>query len=256
MLAKRIIPCLDIQDGQVAKGICFESLRVIGDPLALAIYYNENGADELVFYDIHASNDKRAPFLKLIESVAGVLTIPFMVGGGIRKVEDVYDCLRAGADKVSINSAALKTPNILTEGANRYGAQCIVASMDVRLTDAGYRVFGQGGKVDTGLDAFEWAKACESLGAGELVINAIHCDGMQAGFDLELIHKIAESVQIPVIASGGAGKKEDFTALFKLNPDSGPSGALAASIFHSRALLIPDLKMYLENCGIPMRRSL
>lgn len=250
MLAKRIIPCLDIQDGQVAKGVCFDNLRIVGNPLELALYYNQNGADELVFYDIHASNNGNTPFIKLITAIASALTIPFMVGGGIRTVDDIYDCLRAGADKVSINSAALKTPEILTQGAYRYGAQCIVASIDVKKTTAGYQVFTNGGKVNTGLDAIEWARRCEALGAGELVINAIHCDGVQAGFDINLTQRISETVKIPVIASGGAGKMADFDALFRANA---ASGALAASVFHDKRIDIPQLKVFLSDGGHPIR---
>jgi cyclase len=253
VLTKRIIPCLDIQNGQVAKGTCFENVQIIGDPLELALYYNQTGADELVFYDIHASGDGRTPFLKLIESIAKSLTIPFMVGGGIRTVDHIYDCLRAGADKVSINSAALTNPKLLTDGANRYGVQCIVASMDVKAVGDVYHVFKNGGRVDTGLDAFQWAKTCESLGAGELVINAIHCDGMKAGFDIKLTEKIAKSVNIPVIASGGAGKMEDFNTLFQAEA---ASGGLAASIFHTKTLSIRDLKNYLHEQGIPIRRTI
>lgn len=253
MLAKRIIPCLDIQNGRVAKGICFESVEEIGDPLAMALYYDQMGADELVFYDIHASNEGRETFIQLVESIAKSLTIPFMVGGGIKSIDNIYDCLRAGADKVSINSSAIANPTLLTEGSKRFGAQCIVASMDVRLTPSGYKVFTGGGKIPTDLDAFEWAKRCEALGAGELVINAIHRDGMKSGYDVLLTKTISDSVSIPVIASGGAGSDNDFVQLFEAEA---ADGALAASIFHYKTLHIPTLKEYLYARGIPVRRHL
>lgn len=250
MLTKRLIPCLDIQNGRVAKGITFEGVREIGDPVAMAEAYAAAGADELVFYDIRASQEQRGPFLKLIETIASRINIPFMVGGGIRSVEDIYLSLRAGADKVSINSAALKDPNLLTEGAKRFGAQCIVLSMDVRLTANGYRVFEQGGMVDTGISAMEWAERAATLGAGELVINAIHQDGVQSGYDISLTKAIRNRVSIPVIASGGAGQAAHFLELFQ---EDAADGALAASVFHYDLLRLPDLKNMLSQNGIPMR---
>jgi len=249
-LAKRIIPCLDIQRGQVAKGIQFNEVKAVGDPIALAQYYEEQGADELVFYDIHASVEMRATFLSLVEQIARSLRIPFTVGGGIQTVDDVYSALLSGADKVSVNSAIVLTPELLYNSAKRFGNQCMVASIDVKRIGESYYVFTHGGRNQTSYRAEEWAMRCESLGAGELVINAIDQDGMKRGYDLALLKAIKNSVKIPVIASGGAGKLEDFTALFEADA---ADAALAASVFHYNTVPIPLLKAALDKEGVAVR---
>lgn len=251
MLTKRIIPCLDVFDGQVVKGVQFENLEVLANPVALGRYYASEGADELVFYDIGATITKKGITDELIKSIASNLSIPFTVGGGIRSLEDFYLVLGAGADKVSINSSAINTPNLIGEAAKRFGSQCVVVSLDVRQEVSGfYQIYTQGGKKATGLDALEWAKHVVELGAGELVINAIHSDGMKTGFDLELTAKIATSVSVPVVASGGAGKVEHFSSVLT---QGHADAALAASIFHKKEMRIKDLKQYLCQQGIAIR---
>jgi len=249
-LAKRIIPCLDIQRGQVSKGIQFQGVVSIGDPLVLAQYYEAQGADELVFYDINATVEMRSTFLSLVEQIAATLRIPFTIGGGIQTVNDVYTALRSGADKVSVNTAIVLTPELLYNSAMRFGNQCMVASMDVKKVGGAYYVFTHGGRNQTPYQAEEWAIRCEALGAGELVINAIDQDGMKNGYDFNLLKAIKNAVKIPVVASGGAGKLEDFTALF----DAGAAdAALAASVFHYNTVPIPLLKEQLSREGVNVR---
>ena len=250
MIAKRIIPCLDIRDGRVVKGVHFEGLQDVEDPVALASYYNDQGADELVFYDITASAEGRSLFTDVLTQVASQVFIPLTVGGAIRTLDDFDRVLKCGADKVSVNSGAIARPEIIEEGAKRYGSQCVVLSMDVKRVDGGFHVFAKGGREDTGLDAVEWAKKGEAEGAGELVINSMDTDGVKKGFDLELLSAIAQAVSLPIIASGGAGKKEDFASLFAVD---GMDAGLAASIFHYKEVEIPALKQYLKKQGIPMR---
>lgn len=249
-LAKRIIPCLDIQNGRVAKGTRFKDVKEIGDPVLMAINYQEQGADELVFYDIHASVEKRGNFLALVTQIANHLSIPFMVGGGIGSEEDVYKALCSGADKVSINSAGVKTPELLRVCANQFGNQSIVASMDVKMINGEYMIFTQGGRNQTTYKASEWARKCESLGAGELVINAIDQDGLKNGYDILLMKQIVEAVHIPIIASGGAGECKDFIQVFQ---EKAADGALAASVFHYGGIQIQELKKKLREHEIIVR---
>lgn len=250
MLAKRIIPCLDIRAGRVVKGVNFKGVKDVDDPVELAKFYNESGADELVFYDITASFEGRPLFTNVLERVASQVFIPLTVGGSINTVEDFDRVLKAGADKVSVNSGAIRNPELIRDAARKYGDQCVVLSMDVARVDGKYHVFAKGGREDTGLDALEWAARGESLGAGELVLNSIDTDGVKQGFDLEMLADVANVVKIPIIASGGAGKPEDFVRLFEL---PGVDAGLAASIFHSKQVLIGDLKRYLVDNGIHMR---
>ena len=249
-LAKRIIPCLDIVNGNVAKGIKFEAVKAIGDPIELAVYYQNEGADELVFYDINATVEMRSTFINLVERIAETIKIPFTVGGGIRTVDDIYNALLSGADKVSVNSAAILNPEIIYQGAKRFGNQCMVASMDVGKLGEDYFVYTHGGKNRTTYNAIDWVKRCEELGAGELVINAIDQDGVKKGYDLALMQQIREVVNIPIIASGGAGNMKDFEELFELDA---ADGAIAASIFHYKTLAIPSLKSRLSRSGIVIR---
>ncbi|NCB50735.1 MAG: imidazole glycerol phosphate synthase subunit HisF [Clostridia bacterium] len=251
MLTKRIVPCLDVRDGRVVKGKNFEDVRDVEDPVALARFYNESGADELVFYDITASFEKRRLFTDVLERVAKEIFIPLTVGGAIRSVEDFDRVLKCGADKVSVNSGAIKDPSLIGEAAKRYGDQCVVLSMDVRRVDGRFTVFARGGRDNTGLDALEWARRGEDSGAGELVVNSIDTDGVKNGFDLEMLAAMAEVVSIPIVASGGAGCREDFLKLFQSVP--GVDAGLAASIFHFREVEIGALKKYLAGNGIPMR---
>ncbi|NMP36663.1 MAG: imidazole glycerol phosphate synthase subunit HisF [Clostridiales bacterium] len=251
MLTKRIIPCLDIRDGRVVKGKNFKGVRDVEDPVELAEFYNASGADELVFYDITASVEGRPLFTDVLRRVASRIFIPLTVGGSINTVEDFDRVLKAGADKVSVNSGAVKNPGLISEAAEKYGNQCVVLSMDVARYDGKFRVYTKGGRELTGLDAIEWAKQGESLGAGELVVNSIDTDGVKNGFDLEMLSAIADAVSIPIIASGGAGKKEDFSELF--NTLERVDAGLAASIFHYKELSISDLKAYLNAAGVRVR---
>ncbi|MFD1065179.1 imidazole glycerol phosphate synthase subunit HisF [Oceanobacillus locisalsi] len=252
MLAKRIIPCLDVDKGRVVKGKKFQDIKDVANPVELASRYNREGADELVFYDITASNEERNIFLDVVENVAREIAIPFMVGGGIRTVQDIHSVLHAGADKVSVNSAAVQRPELVKESSDKFGSQCIVLSIDAKKTaDGSFHVFINGGRKDTEMDAVEWAKRGEALGAGELVVNAMDADGEKNGYQMELTKNIAEAVNIPVIASGGAGKPEHFAEAFA----GGIDAALAASVFHYEEIPIPELKDYLSSQGIPMRRK-
>ncbi len=253
MLTKRIIPCLDIENRRVAKGTRFVDVKEVGDPVELAMYYEAAGADELVLYDINASVEMRSTFLELVTQVAKSINIPFTVGGGIRSVNDVYMALLSGADKVSINTAAIMTPEVLSESARRFGNQCVVASIDTKFIDGDYYVYAYGGRSRTPYKAIEWAKRCEALGAGELVINAIDQDGVKQGYDSVLLRRISEAVNIPVIASGGAGSIQDFIDLFQCEA---ADAALAASVFHYKTVDIGVLKKCLTSEGIYVRESL
>lgn len=251
MLTRRIIPCLDVRDGRVVKGKKFDNIIDVDDPEVLGEFYSIAGADELVFYDITATNEDRAISLAFIEKVASKINIPFSVGGGVKTIDDFTEILRKGADKVSINSSAVKTPELITEASLKFGSQCVVLSMDVKKTDTDkWRVFINGGRVDTGIDAVEWAIEGVRLGAGELVINSIDADGMKEGYDIALLKKITSSVGVPVIASGGAGKMEDFCqAVIEADVD----GVLAASVFHYKTIEIKELKQYMKSKGIEVR---
>ena len=250
MLAKRIIPCLDVKDGRVVKGTNFEGLRDMADPVEMARFYNESGADELVFYDITASAEGRNLFTDILRQVASEIFIPLTVGGGIRTLEDFDRVLKCGADKVSVNSGAIADPAIIGAAAKKYGDQCVVLSMDVKRVDGQFRLFAKGGREDTGIDAMEWAVRGVGDGAGEIVLNSIDTDGVKQGFDLEMLDALAARVSVPIIASGGAGKMEDFAQLFtQLGIDAG----LAASIFHTRQVEIRELKRYLRTRGVEMR---
>lgn len=250
MITKRIIPCLDIRDGRVVKGKNFKGVQDVDDPVALAQFYNDEGADELVFYDITASAEARPLFTGVLERVASKIFIPLTVGGSINEVSDFERVLSSGADKVSVNSGAIKNPLLIEEAAKKYGNQCVVLSMDVKRVNGRYHVFSKGGRVDTEIDALEWARFGYEHGAGELVLNSIDTDGVKGGFDLEMLRDVCNVVDIPVIASGGAGKIEDFSELFKLN---GVDAGLAASIFHFKEVKIRDLKNYLKQKNIPVR---
>ncbi len=253
MLTKRIIPCLDIKHGRVVKGVNFLELKDIDDPVALASYYNESGADELVFYDIYATYESRGMFLDVLRAVAGSVFIPLTVGGGVRTLDDFDAALKNGADKVSVNTSAIKTPELIGAAAKRFGSQCVVLSMDVKRTDSGqFRVFARGGRDDTGIDAVEWARRGTDEGAGEIVVNSIDADGVKRGFDIEMLKAISENVSIPVVASGGAGNIDDFITLFKSVPNV--DAGLAASIFHSKTVDISMLKEKLNASDIPVRR--
>ena len=251
MLAKRIIPCLDVKDGRVVKGINFEGLRDMADPVEMARFYNESGADELVFYDITASVEGRNLFTDILRRVASEIFIPLTVGGGIRTLEDFDRVLKCGADKVSVNSGAIADPTIIAAAAKKYGDQCVVLSMDVKRVDGQFRLFAKGGREDTGIDAMEWAVRAVADGAGEIVLNSIDTDGVKQGFDLEMLEAVSNAVDVPVIASGGAGCEEDFVELFQRLPkvDAG----LAASIFHFGQVKIPDLKKTLRDNNILVR---
>ena len=250
MITKRIIPCLDVRNGRVVKGVNFEGIKDVASPVELAHFYNESGADELVFYDITASFENRSLFTDALRQVASEIFIPLTVGGGINTLEDLDRVLKCGADKVSVNSGAINNPDIIEKAAKKYGDQCVVLSMDIKRVDGSFHIFSKGGRIDTGIDALEWAKRGENSGAGELVVNSIDTDGVKQGFDLEMLQKISDLVSIPVIASGGAGKKEDFLELFRA--DCADAG-LAASIFHFKEVDIRELKRYLNNNNIEMR---
>ncbi len=251
MITKRIIPCLDVRDGRVVKGVNFEGISDVSCPIELARQYSENGADELVFYDITASFEGRAIFTNILREVAKTIFIPLTVGGGINTVSDFDRVLKCGADKVSVNSGAIKNPTLIYEAAKRYGNQCVVISADVKRVDGVFRVFAKGGRENTGMEAVEWIKKCVDLGAGEVVLNSIDTDGVKNGFDLEMLAAVCDAVQVPVIASGGAGSVQDFITLFEKVPkvDAG----LAASVFHFNTVPIPKLKKELSAHGIPMR---
>ena len=252
MLAKRIIPCLDVRGNKVVKGVNFEGVKDVHDPVELAEFYNEAGADELVFYDITASYEERELFTDILKRVANKIFIPLTVGGGINTVDDFDRVLKAGADKVSVNSGAIRNPNLINEAAQRYGNQCVVLSMDVKRVDGKFVVFSKGGRENTGIDAVSWASEGAKRGAGEIVLNSIDTDGIKKGFDLEMLDAICSVVEVPVIASGGAGCADDFVKLFKSNPkvDAG----LAASIFHFKQLEISTLKDILAKNNIPIRK--
>ena len=251
MITKRIIPCLDVRDGRVVKGVNFEGLSDVSSPVELAKFYSDNGADELVFYDITASAEDRALFTDILKKVAETIFIPLTVGGGINTVGDFDRVLKGGADKVSVNSGALKNPNLIYEAAKKYGNQCVVISADVKREDGKFTVYAKGGREKTDLEAVSWIKKCVDMGAGEVVLNSIDTDGVKGGFDLEMLDAVCSAVSVPVIASGGAGKKEDFVELFKkiAKADAG----LAASIFHFKEVEIPDLKRTLKENGILVR---
>lgn len=251
MLAKRIIPCLDVDKGRVVKGKKFQGIQDVADPVTLGKFYSDQCADELVFYDITASHENRDIFLHIVEEVAAAINIPFTIGGGIRSVEDFRKVLLAGADKVSVNSAAVVNPNLIREASLRYGSQCVVLSIDAKRNASGsWDVFVKGGRENTGIDAIEWAIRGQALGAGEICINSIDADGVKEGYDLELNRLLSQQLTIPVIASGGAGKREDFLDVFRVGADA----ALAASVFHYKEIPIPQLKEYLHEQNIPMRR--
>ena len=250
MLARRIIPCLDVRDGRVVKGTNFLRLRDMADPVDMARLYNDSGADELVFYDITASAEGRNLFTNILRRVAGEIFIPLTVGGGIRTLDDFDRVLKCGADKVSVNSGAIADPGLIAAGARKYGDQCVVLSMDVKRVEGRFRLFAKGGREDTGIDAMEWAVKGAAAGAGEIVLNSIDTDGVRRGFDLEMLDELASRVNIPIVASGGAGRMEDFAELFT---HPGVDAGLAASIFHTRQVEISALKAYLRDLGVPMR---
>ena len=251
MITKRIIPCLDVKNGRVVKGVNFLGLADVSSPVTLAEYYSSCGADELVFYDITASYEERRLFTDILTEVASKIFIPLTVGGGINTIEDFDRVLKCGADKVSVNSGAIKNPLLIEEAAKKYGNQCVVISADVKRCGGEFRVFAKGGREDTGIEAISWIKRCVNLGAGEVVLNSIDTDGVKNGFDLEMLRAVSEAVDVPVIASGGAGCIEDFVTLFKTLPkvDAG----LAASIFHFGEVRISDLKKTLAENDIPVR---
>ena len=250
MLARRIIPCLDVRDGRVVKGTNFQGLRDMADPVELARFYNASGADELVFYDITASAEGRKLFTDILRRVAAEIFIPLTVGGGIRTLEDFDRVLKCGADKVSVNSGAIADPGLIAAGARKYGDQCVVLSMDVKRVESRFRLFAKGGREDTGIDAMEWAARGVAAGAGEIVLNSIDTDGVKSGFDLEMLDELSSRVNVPIIASGGAGKMEDFAELFT---HPGVDAGLAASIFHTRQVEIRDLKKFLRRRGVEVR---
>ena len=251
MTTKRIIPCLDVKNGRVVKGVNFEGLSDVSSPVELGRYYSECGADELVFYDITASAEGRALFTDILTEVARTIFIPLTVGGGINTIDDFDRVLKCGADKVNVNSGAIRNPSLVEEAAKKYGDQCVVLSADIKRVDGEFRVFAKGGREDTGMEAISWIKRCVSMGAGEIVVNSIDTDGVKGGFDIEMLSAVCDAVKVPVIASGGAGSMEHFTTLFKSLPavDAG----LAASVFHFGEIAISDLKNNLKNNGINVR---
>ncbi len=251
MITKRIIPCLDVKNGRVVKGVNFEGLHDVSSPIELAEYYTKSGADELVFYDITASAEGRGLFTDILRETASRVFIPLTVGGGINTLDDFDRVLKCGADKVSVNSGAIRDPDLIRQAALRYGSQCVVLSADIKRVDGQFRVFGRGGRDDTGMEAIAWIKKCVDLGAGEIVVNSIDTDGVKGGFDLEMLEAVCNAVSVPVIASGGAGKVEDFTRLFQTLP--GVDAGLAASVFHFGQIAIPDLKAELRKNGILVR---
>ncbi|MBQ6825292.1 MAG: imidazole glycerol phosphate synthase subunit HisF [Clostridia bacterium] len=251
MITKRIIPCLDVKDGRVVKGVNFKDLNDVSSPVELGKYYSSCGADELVFYDITASSDGRKLFADILKEVAANIFIPLTVGGGINTLDDFDRVLKCGADKVSVNSGAIKNPDLIGEAAKKYGNQCVVLSVDVKRVDGQFRVFAKGGREDTGMEALSWIEKCVNAGAGEVVVNSIDTDGVKKGFDIELLKLVCERVNVPVIASGGAGGAEDFVELFKEIPDI--DAGLAASIFHFGEVKISDLKKILNENNINAR---
>ncbi len=251
MITKRIIPCLDVRNGRVVKGVNFEGLSDVSSPVSLAEYYSNNGADELVFYDITASCEERKLFTDILTEVASKIFIPLTVGGGINTLDDFERVLGCGADKVSVNSGAIRNPDLIEQAAKRYGDQCVVLSADIKRVDGVFRVFAKGGRENTGMEAIEWIKRGVSMGAGEIVVNSIDTDGVKKGFDLEMLRAVCDAVKVPVIASGGAGCIDDFTKLFNNVPEV--SAGLAASIFHFGEVAINDLKAELKNKGITVR---
>ena len=251
MITKRIIPCLDVRDGRVVKGVNFAALRDVDSPVALAEYYTDCGADELVFYDITASAEGRALFTDILRETASRVFIPLTVGGGINTLDDFGRVLKCGADKVSVNSGAIKNPALIGEAALRYGSQCVVLSVDIKRVDGEFRVFSRGGRDDTGMEALAWIERGVAAGAGEVVVNSIDTDGVKGGFDLELLDAVCSRVRVPVVASGGAGSAEDFLRLFESVPRV--SAGLAASIFHFGEVKIPELKRTLRENGINVR---
>ncbi len=254
MITKRIIPCLDVKDGRVVKGVNFAGLSDVSSPVELGRYYSDGGADELVFYDITASAEGRALFTDILRQVAETIFIPLTVGGGIGNIEDFDRVLKCGADKVSVNSGAIRNPSLIGEAARKYGDQCVVLSVDVKRVDGQFRVFAKGGRVDTGMEAIGWIRRCVASGAGEVVVNSIDTDGVKRGFDLEMLAAVLDAVKVPVIASGGAGGIADFVELFQTLPtiDAG----LAASIFHFGEVTIPELKRELSLHNINVRQTL
>ena len=250
MLSKRIIPCLDVKDGRVVKGINFVGLKDVGDPVECAKMYNWQGADEIVFLDITATHEGRKTMADVVKKTAKEVFVPLTVGGGISSVEDFRTLLLAGADKISINSAAVKTPSLITEAADKFGSQCVVVAIDAKRVDGKFHVVVHGGRIDTGLDAIEWAKRVCKLGAGEILLTSMDADGTKEGFDIELLNAVCDVVNVPVIASGGCGKLEDFSQVFK---ESKADAALAASLFHYNVLTVGQVKKHLREQNIPVR---
>ena len=251
MITKRIIPCLDVKDGRVVKGVNFQKLGDVASPVELAKYYSDNGADELVFYDITASAEGRALFTDILTETARTVFIPLTVGGGINTTDDFDRVLKCGADKVSVNSGAIRDPSLVGKAAKFYGDQCVVLSVDVKRVDGVFRIFAKGGRENTGMEAIEWIRRCVGDGAGEVVVNSMDTDGVKQGFDLEMLEQVCNAVKVPVIASGGAGCIGDFISLFKTLP--GVDAGLAASIFHFGEVAINDLKREMQKNGIPAR---
>lgn len=251
MITKRIIPCLDVKDGRVVKGVNFQGLQDVSSPVDLGKYYSDNGADELVFYDITASNEGRKLFADILTQVASTIFIPLTVGGGINSLDDFERVLNCGADKVSVNSGAIRNPDLVGAAAKKYGDQCVVLSADIKRVNGEFRVFAKGGREDTGMEAISWIKRCVDNGAGEVVVNSIDTDGVKLGFDLEMLEAVCNAVQVPVIASGGAGSAEDFVRLFSQLPQV--DAGLAASVFHFGQVNITELKKQLRENNIPVR---
>lgn len=252
MLTKRIIPCLDVRDGKVVKGINFVGIKEVGDPVECAKEYNRQGADEIVFLDITATHEGRGTMLDVVSRTAKEVFIPLTVGGGINSIEDFKNTLRAGADKVSVNSAAVRNPQLIADAADQFGDQCVVVAIDAKRIDGSFHVMVNGGRIDTGLDAIEWAKKAVSLGAGEILLTSMDTDGMKNGFDHELLNAVCDVVNVPVIASGGCGTLEHFSDVFE---QTGADAALAASLFHYRELTVEQVKTHLKEKGIPVRMS-
>lgn len=253
MLAKRIIPCLDVRDGKVVKGVNFVGIKEVGDPVACAIEYDRQGADEITFLDITATHEGRGTMVDVVRRTAANVFVPLTVGGGIRSVEDFRELLRAGADKVSVNSAAVRNPGLIREAADKFGSQCVVVAIDARKRqDGGYTVVVNGGRIDTGRDAVDWALECEKLGAGEILLTSMDTDGCRNGFDIQMLNTVTAAVGIPVIASGGCGSLEHFSEVFE---KTAADAALAASLFHFRELTVGQVKEHLAASGIPVRRQ-